>query len=99
MACICRTLPLRSPAPEAYAYRWKADGVDIAGATGASYTLPSELFGKQLSVAVTARRTGHPVVTATSAAVVVSSGSPRGGGPSVVPGASNLTSRQFQWVV
>ncbi|MFG3037866.1 hypothetical protein ACGFYZ_13245 [Streptomyces sp. NPDC048330] len=66
-----------SPAPEAYAYQWKADGADVAGATGASYTVPAALFGKQLSVAVTARKAGHPVVTATSAAVVVKGVAPK----------------------
>ncbi|MFF9849676.1 hypothetical protein [Streptomyces litmocidini] len=71
-----------TPAPEAHAYQWRANGVAIAGATASTYTLPSTLSGKQLSVAVTARKAGHPVVTAVSAAVVVKGVAPK---PTTVP--------------
>ncbi|WP_426365381.1 hypothetical protein [Streptomyces sp. E-08] len=71
-----------SPAPESYAYQWRADGVAIAGATASTYTIPSTLQGKQLSVAVTARKAGHPVVTAVSPAVVVKGIAPK---PTKVP--------------
>ncbi|MEU2230148.1 hypothetical protein [Streptomyces vietnamensis] len=74
-----------TPAAESYAYQWRANGVAIAGATASTYTLPSTLFGKQLSVAVTARKAGHPVVTATSPAVLVKGVAPK---PTTVPRVS-----------
>ncbi|WP_017239424.1 hypothetical protein [Streptomyces sp. SS] len=77
-----------SPVPDAYAYQWLANGVAIAGATATTYALPPELFGKQLSVAVTARKAGHPVVTATSGAVVVKGVAPK---PTKVPAMSGAT--------
>jgi len=52
-----------TPAPEAYAYQWKADGLAISGATASTYVPPS-LLGKKLTV--TARRTGHYSGTAMS---------------------------------
>ncbi|MFE7599971.1 hypothetical protein [Streptomyces sp. NPDC057494] len=74
-----------SPVPESYAYQWRADGVAIAGATASAYTVPATLQGKQLSVAVTARKAGHPVVTAASAAVVVKGVAPK---PTKAPAVS-----------
>ncbi|MFE5593517.1 hypothetical protein [Streptomyces sp. NPDC056549] len=59
------------------AYQWRANGVAIAGATASTYTIPSTLQGKQLSVAVVARKTGHPTVTAVSGSVVVKGVAPR----------------------
>ncbi|MEU6883386.1 PT domain-containing protein [Streptomyces sp. NPDC046712] len=63
-----------SPAPTSYTYQWKANGVAIAGATGASYTLPSSVLGKKLSVTVTAHRTGHLSGSATTAAYTITYG-------------------------
>ncbi|MET9372853.1 hypothetical protein ABZX98_01675 [Streptomyces sp. NPDC002992] len=63
-----------SVTPDSYAYQWKADGVAIAGATASTYTAPASLLGKKLSVEVTARKAGHPAVTASSAAVAVAKG-------------------------
>ncbi|WP_405856454.1 hypothetical protein OG361_23310 [Streptomyces sp. NBC_00090] len=82
-----------TPAVDAYAYQWRAGGVAIAGATASTYTLPSTLFGKQLSVAVTARKAGHPVVTAVSGSVVVKGVAPK---PTKVPyftGATRVGSK------
>ncbi|MFJ5828890.1 hypothetical protein [Streptomyces sp. NPDC093089] len=73
---------------DSLAYEWRAHGVAIPGATAAAYTLPPELFGKQLSVAVTARKTGHPVVTATSAGVAAKGVAPK---PVKVPAMSGAT--------
>ncbi|MGW0117565.1 hypothetical protein [Streptomyces sp. NPDC003327] len=67
---------------DGYAYQWRANGVAIAGATAAAYAVPAALQGKQLSVAVTARKAGHPVVTAVSGGVVVKGVAPR---PTSVP--------------
>ncbi|WP_406061049.1 hypothetical protein OG462_25495 [Streptomyces sp. NBC_01077] len=77
-----------TPAADSYAYQWRADGVAIAGATASTYTLPSTLFGKQLSVAVTARKAGHPVVTAVSGYLVVKGLAPK---PTKVPYISGTT--------
>ncbi|MFE5792195.1 hypothetical protein ACFQ8C_06380 [Streptomyces sp. NPDC056503] len=56
---------------DSFAYEWRADGVAVAGATAASYTIPASLQGKALSVAVVARKEGHPTLTSSSAAVTV----------------------------
>ncbi|WP_127544508.1 FlgD immunoglobulin-like domain containing protein [Actinoplanes sp. OR16] len=56
------------PAPTSYAYQWYANGVAIKGATGSSYPIPASLLGKRLTVAVTAKRAGHPTGVAKSAA-------------------------------
>ncbi|MCX5392428.1 hypothetical protein [Streptomyces sp. NBC_00094] len=77
-----------TPAAESYAYQWRANGVAIAGATASTYTIPSTLQGKQLSLAVTARKAGHPVVTATSGAAVVKGVAPK---PTKVPYVSGST--------
>ncbi|MER5964402.1 hypothetical protein [Streptomyces sp. NPDC002057] len=77
-----------TPAADAYTYQWRSGGVAIAGATAATYTLPSTLLGKQLSVAVTARKAGHPVVTAVSGSVVVKALAPK---PTKVPYMSGAT--------
>ncbi|MER7537078.1 hypothetical protein ABTX77_20195 [Streptomyces sp. NPDC097704] len=73
---------------DSYAYEWRANGVAVAGATGSTYTPPATLLGKQLSVAVTTRKAGHPVVTAVSAAVVVKGVAPK---PTKVPYISGAT--------
>ncbi|MCX4781850.1 hypothetical protein [Streptomyces sp. NBC_01264] len=66
-----------SPVADSHTYQWQADGKAIAGATAASYTLPSTLQGKQLTLVVTARKAGHPTVKATSAAVLVKGVAPK----------------------
>ncbi|MFE7546982.1 hypothetical protein [Streptomyces gardneri] len=59
------------------AYQWRANGVAIAGATASTYTIPSTIQGKQLSVAVVARKAGHPTVTAVSGSLVVKGVAPK----------------------
>lgn len=54
-----------------FAYQWQADGVDIAGATSATYTVKRADQGASLTVVVTASAEGLPSGTATSAAVTV----------------------------
>ncbi|MGW1773968.1 hypothetical protein [Streptomyces sp. NPDC002104] len=66
-----------SPAADSHTYQWQADGKTIAGATAASYTPPSTLQGKKLTVVVTARKAGHPAVKATSTAVLVKGAAPK----------------------
>ncbi|MFI1466229.1 hypothetical protein [Streptomyces wuyuanensis] len=65
-----------SPAATSYAYQWRANGAMITGATAGTYTVPTSLLGKKLTVTVTARRTGHGDGAVTSAAIVVAQGVP-----------------------
>ncbi|WP_150161518.1 hypothetical protein [Streptomyces venezuelae] len=74
-----------TPAADAYAYQWRADGVAIAGATASTYTIPAALQGRQLSLAVTARKAGHPTLTAVSGAVLVKGLAPK---PAKAPSVS-----------
>ncbi|MFE4634866.1 Tat pathway signal protein [Streptomyces sp. NPDC056773] len=90
-----------SPAADSHTYRWYADGKSISGATAASYTLPSALQGKKLTVVVTARKAGHPTVKATSTAVTVKGAAPEATkAPSITGTAkvgSVLTANRGTW--
>ncbi|WP_233193335.1 S8 family serine peptidase [Cryobacterium sp. Y29] len=55
----------------AFGYQWQSNGVDIAGATSASFTPTKALAGTTLTVVVTATVPGGPSATATSVGVVV----------------------------
>ncbi len=57
-----------TPNDGSYAYQWLADGSAIAGATTSGYTPVAGDVGKELSVRVTASKTGWTSSTATSAA-------------------------------
>ncbi|WP_187283337.1 FG-GAP-like repeat-containing protein [Streptomyces sp. t39] len=59
------------PAPDAYTYRWKADGQPVDGATSATWRVPASLLGTDISVEVTASKAGRPSGTAESAAHTV----------------------------
>jgi len=54
-----------------FAYQWQADGVDIAGATAATYQVLPGDQGTALTVVVTATKADLPPGTATSAPVTV----------------------------
>lgn len=56
-----------SPAPDAFAYQWLADGAAVDGATGQTFTPGSEQLGKRLSIRVTGTKAGYASRTATSA--------------------------------
>ncbi|MCJ0875354.1 hypothetical protein [Streptomyces sp. AP-93] len=90
-----------SPVADSHTYRWYADGKAITGATASSYVLPSALQGKKLTVAVTARKAGHPAVKATSAAVLVKGVAPKATkAPSITGTAkvgSVLTANRGTW--
>ncbi|WP_051795816.1 hypothetical protein [Streptomyces sp. NRRL S-87] len=58
-----------TPRPDAYAYQWKADGVAVAGATSASFTVPASLAGRRLTVTVRASSAKYGSRSATSDAV------------------------------
>ena len=59
----------------AFGYQWQAGGVDIAGATGATYRVTRADQGAVITVVVTATAEGLPSATATSEAVTVPFGS------------------------
>jgi hypothetical protein len=48
------TMGIWTGVPDAYAYAWQKDGVDIAGATGASYTTQAADVGGTITSIVTA---------------------------------------------
>ncbi|WP_216648785.1 LamG-like jellyroll fold domain-containing protein [Agromyces agglutinans] len=55
----------------AFAYRWTADGEELAGETGAELRLAGEHNGAEIAVEVTATRAGAAPGTATSPAIQV----------------------------
>jgi hypothetical protein len=59
------------PSPDSYSYQWFLSGAAISGATASTYLVVAGDVGKQLSVAVTANRTGLSPVTANSGSVTV----------------------------
>lgn len=56
-----------TPSGASFTYQWLADGSRIPGATSATFTPGAAQTGTRLSVRVTARKSGHDPVTATSA--------------------------------
>ena len=54
------------PAPGAVTYQWRADGVDVPGATRSTFTPGRAQLGQHLRVRVTATKAGYPTATATS---------------------------------
>lgn len=91
-----------APKPSSYAYQWKANGAAIAGATGATYTVPAKLLGRTVTVTVTAALTGHSSASATSAAVKVAKGdAPKATAKPVVSGkvkvGAKLTAGAGKW--
>jgi len=91
-----------NPGDASVRFQWRSNGVKIAGATAASYLVPVEQEGKQLTVRVTASKLGYPttsVVTAATPTVqpgVIRSTAP----PSVIGSATvdaTLTATRGQW--
>ncbi|TCI96035.1 hypothetical protein [Aeromicrobium sp. IC_218] len=64
-----------APTPDSLSYQWLADGREIAGATGATFTPGTKQVGARLSVRVTALRTGYTDATVTSAETAPVAGS------------------------
>jgi hypothetical protein len=58
--------PSTGTSPISFTYQWKRDGVNISGATSATYTPVAADLGKPLSVAVTGAKTGYNNATQTS---------------------------------
>jgi len=56
------------PSPVTLKYQWKANNVNISGATATTYTLPATRKGKRITVTVTGSKTGFISLARTSAA-------------------------------
>lgn len=56
-----------TPSPVNLTYRWKADGVDIAGATSKTLKVSTTQVGKRITVMVTGTKTGYATAQRTSA--------------------------------
>lgn len=50
-----------------YTYQWYASGKAISGGTKSTYTVPSQLRGKTITVKVTGKKPGHATLSTTSA--------------------------------
>lgn len=60
-----------TPSPVTLTYRWKADGVDIAGATGKTLKVATTQVGKRITVTVSGSKTGFTSAQRTSASTAV----------------------------
>jgi ELWxxDGT repeat protein len=60
-----------SPADAVTSYQWLANGVPIAGATGATFTLTGGQVGARISVSATGTKSGYTSATVTSASTGV----------------------------
>jgi hypothetical protein len=69
-----------SPGDATFSFRWRADGVAIAGATGATFTPTAAQEGQKISVRVTASKLGYPTTSVISAST-----------PAVLPGVITNT--------
>lgn len=56
-----------TPEPTTFSYQWNADDVGITGATASTFAPTANLVGRQISVTVTAHKSGSADATATSA--------------------------------
>ncbi len=66
-----------------YAYQWQRDGVNIAGATGTSYTLTAADVGARVRLRVTATNLDGTASATSAATSVVATAPPRDGVPTV----------------
>ncbi|WP_285136008.1 hypothetical protein [Microbacterium sp. lyk4-40-TSB-66] len=60
-----------TPSPVTLTYRWKANGVDIAGATGKTMKVATAQLGKRITVTVTGNKVGFFSSQRTSAATAI----------------------------
>ncbi len=60
-----------TPSPVTLTYRWKANGVDIAGATGKTWKVATTQVGKRITVTVTGSKVGFTSAQQTSAPTAV----------------------------
>lgn len=90
-----------APEPIQLAYQWRANGVDIDGATSATFTPGAAQVGTKLTVAVTGSRPGYDSVTAVSPESAVVAGAVITPGTPTVSGTpkagSELTADPGAW--
>lgn len=79
-----------TPTPTNFRFRWLADGVRIAGATGATYTPTPDVRGKALTVQITARRTGFAPGSATATTTPVLRGTIASTAPPAIEGTAEV---------
>ncbi|MEE9964291.1 MAG: lamin tail domain-containing protein [Propionicimonas sp.] len=75
-----------------FSYQWAADGVDLAGATANTLTLPANLVGKRISVTITAAQDGYQTTSRTSAKTFPVSAGAISAGPVVISGTARVGS-------
>lgn len=56
-----------------YTYQWKSNGASISGATASTYTIPTSLLGKDLTVTVKGTKAGYTTVSRSATAQVYGS--------------------------
>jgi hypothetical protein len=71
------------PAPVTLTYQWKRSGVNILGATKATYTLTGDDAGKAISVTVTGAKTGYVTSSASATTAAISAGTLTTGVPTI----------------
>lgn len=54
LTCSCTMGNWQDPPPDSYSYQWRDDGVDIDGATSATYTITPDDIGQTLDCVLTA---------------------------------------------
>gem|GEM_PF-154844 len=60
-----------SPTPDAFTYQWHRNGTAIAGATGSTYKLVNADSAKNITVTVTATKSGYAATSRTSQALTL----------------------------
>jgi hypothetical protein len=81
-----------------FSYEWLADGVPIAGATDAGYTVTSNEAGKKIAVEVTGSKSGYASASATSAPTqAVMSSTPFGAPRDFKVTGSTVTTLGLSW--
>ncbi|MDX6276480.1 MAG: hypothetical protein QOJ72_608, partial [Nocardioidaceae bacterium] len=79
-----------SPSGLTFAYQWKVDGVDVAGATASSFPLTADYLGKIVSVSVTGSKTGYNPATATASTTAVQPGAVADNTPPTINGTPKV---------
>ena len=72
-----------APTPDRYTYQWKRNGQVMLLATRSSYTIRADQVGDQITVVVSAVKSGYPTVPTESASVTVVPGTLTGATPTI----------------
>jgi hypothetical protein len=79
-----------TPTPDSFTYQWLRDGVAIAGATQATYSVTTADGGHVVSVAVTAHKEGYAPTSVTAAGVIIPR-DPGSGEQTLTPGMPRVS--------